>query len=204
MRGYHQTTGAQVRVTVRNSVRLVLAGEYYCLALTPTSFNEALTFSRDHTIHQHLRPRPVFTCPMAGYSRSPPLDPFALAVDDDRCLSAFLVVLRHTEEHGMRHWITSTKELQLTSLSFCAACRDVPTLRLGVSRRIPPYLLSAAGDATAPSAVPPSLEYQDCEREGGGLDKNNGQQTGLSQTMQHAGVEHSAERASSKKSPAVG
>lgn len=47
----------------------------------------------------------------------------------------------------------------MASLLFCAACRDMPMRRLGVSRRIPPHLLSAAVGSTP-------LEDDNCEKKG--------------------------------------
>eukprot|EP00903_Cladosiphon_okamuranus_P011541 g10866.t1 len=97
-------------------------------------------------------------------SRNFPQDPFTLAIHDSRCLRAFLVVLRDTGDDGQQPWITSIKELQMASLLFCAACRDVPTRRLGVSRRIPPHLLSADDNANAAVAAC-SLKRHSCDSE---------------------------------------
>lgn len=49
-------------------------------------------------------------------------------------------------------WYTSTRELQLASLPFCVACRNVTTLHLRVDRSTPRRLLAAA------DARPPGLE----------------------------------------------
>ena len=46
-----------------------------------------------------------------------------------------------------QRWYTSTKELQLASLPFCAACRNVTTLRLKVNATTPSRLLAAANPA---------------------------------------------------------
>lgn len=48
-----------------------------------------------------------------------------------------------------QRWYTSTKELQLASLQFCVACRNVTTLHLRVDLSIPRRLLAAA-DARSP------------------------------------------------------
>lgn len=47
-----------------------------------------------------------------------------------RCLEAFVVALNMSCDGNV--WYTSTKELQLASLQFCVACRNVPTLHLAV------------------------------------------------------------------------
>ncbi|CAM9582244.1 unnamed protein product [Ectocarpus fasciculatus] len=41
-----------------------------------------------------------------------------------------------------KRWYTSTLELQLVSLAFCVACRDVPTLHVRVDRQTPATLWS--------------------------------------------------------------
>lgn len=108
----------------------------------------------------------VVTGPAVGPSRNRPLDPFTLAVNDCRCLRAFLVVLRDSRDDGKKLWITSIKELQMASLLFCAACRDLPARRLGVSRRIPPHLLSAAHDDADAGVWSSSLEDESSENKG--------------------------------------
>ncbi|CAN0340877.1 unnamed protein product, partial [Ectocarpus sp. 8 AP-2014] len=47
-----------------------------------------------------------------------------------RCSEAFVVALNTGCDGNV--WYTSTKELQLASLQFCVACRNVPTLHLAV------------------------------------------------------------------------
>ncbi|CAN0208747.1 unnamed protein product [Scytosiphon promiscuus] len=63
------------------------------------------------------------------------------------CLDAFDVVLNQSCDG--RDWFSSTKELQLASLQFCAACRNVATMTLRVDDAIPRSLLAAA-DAPPP------------------------------------------------------
>lgn len=60
-------------------------------------------------------------------------------------------------------WFASTKELQLVSVLFCAACRDLPTLHLRVDATTPDRLLAseeevAAGGAGAATAALASVE----------------------------------------------
>eukprot|EP00752_Nemacystus_decipiens_P008223 g7353.t1 len=64
-----------------------------------------------------------------------------------RFLDAIIVTLNQACE-GER-WLASTKELQLASLQFCVACRDMPTLHLRVNRDIPDWLLTVPTDAAA-------------------------------------------------------
>lgn len=125
------------------------------------------------SLRAHVRAVGVFpcyrfcrTCGKGPSPRNRPLDPLTLAIHDNRCLSAFLVVLRDTGDDGKQPWIMSIRELQMTSLLFCAACRDVPTRHLGVSRRIPPHLLSADDDAYADSDVSSSIEGESCDKQG--------------------------------------
>ncbi|CAM9741407.1 unnamed protein product, partial [Ectocarpus fasciculatus] len=60
-----------------------------------------------------------------GHATSGPLLP-----GSGRCLDAFAVALYQASD-GKR-WYTSTQQLQLASLGFCAACRSVSTLRVNV------------------------------------------------------------------------
>ncbi|CAM9664753.1 unnamed protein product [Scytosiphon promiscuus] len=64
------------------------------------------------------------------------------------CLDAFSVALGQTCDG--KSWYTSTKELQLASLPFCAACRSVTTLALVVNDKTPRTLMAVA-DAPLPS-----------------------------------------------------
>ncbi|CAN0043982.1 unnamed protein product, partial [Scytosiphon promiscuus] len=64
------------------------------------------------------------------------------------CLGAFGVALSQTCDG--KEWYASTRELQLASLQFCAACRGATTLTLRVDRDIPRRLLAAA-DAPPPN-----------------------------------------------------
>ncbi|CAM9965343.1 unnamed protein product, partial [Scytosiphon promiscuus] len=64
------------------------------------------------------------------------------------CLDAFMVALNQSCDG--KSWYTSTKELQLASLTFCGACRSVTTLTLKVDVDMPRSLMAAA-DAPAPS-----------------------------------------------------
>ncbi|CAM9755300.1 unnamed protein product [Ectocarpus sp. 12 AP-2014] len=58
------------------------------------------------------------------------------------CLSALIVALNETCDGTS--WYTSTKELQLTSLEFCTACRNYPTVHLTVNTETPRRMLAAA------------------------------------------------------------
>lgn len=62
-------------------------------------------------------------------------------------VEAFRVVLKDTGDS--RHWLTSTKQLQLASFELCKECRDFPTLHLRVDEDTPSGLLAAA-DAPDP------------------------------------------------------
>ncbi|CAN0281384.1 unnamed protein product, partial [Scytosiphon promiscuus] len=62
-------------------------------------------------------------------------------------LDAFGMVL--SQSCDGRGWFSSTKELQLASLEFCAACRNVATMTLRVDDAVPRSLLTAA-DAPPP------------------------------------------------------
>lgn len=59
-----------------------------------------------------------------------------------------MVALGHNWDGSL--WFPSTKELQLASLEFCAACRSVTTMTLTVDENTPRRLL------TAPDAPPPN------------------------------------------------
>ncbi|CAN0545902.1 unnamed protein product, partial [Ectocarpus sp. 12 AP-2014] len=73
------------------------------------------------------------------------------SVRGSKCLEAFNVALKQAcDGHGER-WYTSTLELQLVSLGFCVACRDVPTLHVRVDRRTPPSLWSSRKSHTTPT-----------------------------------------------------
>ena len=65
-----------------------------------------------------------------------------------RCLDAFIVALNQPGDTNTRWnikpWYTSTKELQLASLEFCAACRSVPRLDVTVTKRTPTRLWMGA------------------------------------------------------------
>ena len=50
-----------------------------------------------------------------------------------------------------RHWVTSTLQLQLTSLDFCRACRSVANLDVTVEFRTPLGLWAARETQTGPS-----------------------------------------------------
>ncbi|CAN0016886.1 unnamed protein product [Ectocarpus sp. 4 AP-2014] len=63
------------------------------------------------------------------------------------CLNSIIVALNETSDG--KSWYTSTKELQLTSLEFCIACRNHQTLHLKVDSKTPRRLLAAA-DAPPP------------------------------------------------------
>ncbi|CAM9679854.1 unnamed protein product, partial [Ectocarpus sp. 8 AP-2014] len=67
-------------------------------------------------------------------------------VDRSRWLDALVVALDQAYG-GRRQWYTSTKELQLTSLGVCRACRNVPTLHLQIKDGIPGRLLSLGGSS---------------------------------------------------------
>lgn len=60
------------------------------------------------------------------------------------CLDAFTVALNQACDR--QEWYTSTTELQLASLSFCVACRNVTTLRLIIDDYILPRLMIAADE----------------------------------------------------------
>ncbi|CAM9161457.1 unnamed protein product [Ectocarpus sp. 13 AM-2016] len=60
----------------------------------------------------------------------------------DTCLNAFIVALNETCDG--KSWYASTKELQLASMEFCIACRNVQTMHLKVDAQIPRRLLAAA------------------------------------------------------------
>ena len=68
-----------------------------------------------------------------------PLCLLVAGATDDRCLEAFIVALNQTLDASA--WFASTKQLQLTSLQFCVACRSVKTLRLTVDSKIPRHLV---------------------------------------------------------------
>ncbi len=79
-----------------------------------------------------------------------------------RLLEAFRIVLKDTGDR--RHWIASTKQLQLASFELCKECRDFPTLHLRVDEDTPRALLGAAdapdpnpGDAPGEGGSPRSL-----------------------------------------------
>ncbi|CAM9960933.1 unnamed protein product, partial [Ectocarpus sp. 12 AP-2014] len=64
-----------------------------------------------------------------------------------RCLDAFVVALGQVYHAGEdRRWYTSTLELQLASLDFCRACRNVPTLRMRVGEGTPSSLLNVLAE----------------------------------------------------------
>ncbi|CAM9664373.1 unnamed protein product, partial [Ectocarpus fasciculatus] len=63
------------------------------------------------------------------------------------CLEALIVALNETCDGTS--WYTSTKELQLTSLEFCIACRSYPTVHLNVNEQTPRRLLASV-DAPPP------------------------------------------------------
>lgn len=55
-----------------------------------------------------------------------------LSAAGNRCVEAFTVALEQASEGGEKRWIASTLELQLASLEYCRACRNVPTLHVRV------------------------------------------------------------------------
>lgn len=58
-----------------------------------------------------------------------------------------------SQAYDRQGWYASTRELQLASLPFCVACRNVATLRLRIDDYTPPHLLAPACAAdTAPAA----------------------------------------------------
>ncbi|CAM9756904.1 unnamed protein product, partial [Ectocarpus fasciculatus] len=81
----------------------------------------------------------AFSAPASPAVLSPPTTPEPTR---SSCLNAFTVALDDTCD-GKR-WYTSTKELQLTSLEFCIACRNYQTMNLKVDSEIPRRLLAAA------------------------------------------------------------
>lgn len=66
----------------------------------------------------------------------------------DRCLDAFTVALNQAWDG--EPWYAPTKDLQLASLAFCAACRSVATLHLKVDDDTPGQLLA-----------PPPLDHEE-------------------------------------------
>lgn len=60
----------------------------------------------------------------------------------NRCLDAFIVALSQAHDAGKykTRWYVSTLELQLSSLEFCRACRNVPTLHVRVGIESPTTL----------------------------------------------------------------
>lgn len=82
---------------------------------------------------------------MLGLSPSSASD-LPLAGPSSRCLDAIVVaVAAACCEKG---WYTSTKELQLASLSCCVACRSVRTLRLAVDMSVPHRLWVDSSSST--------------------------------------------------------
>ncbi|CAM9393068.1 unnamed protein product, partial [Hapterophycus canaliculatus] len=72
-----------------------------------------------------------------------------------RCLDAIIIALEQASD-GKR-WYTSTKELQLASLQFCAACRSVPVFHLRVDSGTPTRLWTSAAARGTRSAKKLSL-----------------------------------------------
>ena len=70
-----------------------------------------------------------------------------LSTGPSRFLDAITVTLNQVCDG--KQWLASTKELQLASLQFCAACREMPTLHLRVDRSTPERLLTAPAEDTA-------------------------------------------------------
>ncbi|CAM9165121.1 unnamed protein product, partial [Ectocarpus sp. 8 AP-2014] len=65
----------------------------------------------------------------------------------NRCLDAFIVAFGQVYNTGDRVWYTSALELQLASLDFCRACRNVPTLlRILVEEGTPGSLLNVLAE----------------------------------------------------------
>ncbi len=55
---------------------------------------------------------------------------------NSRCLDAFIVALSQACEGADRRWYASILELQLASLDFCRACRNIPRLAVTVGGRV--------------------------------------------------------------------
>lgn len=93
---------------------------------------------------------------MLAASATPPTPPFLGHVRPtfssgsarNLIVDVFMVALNQARDE--ESWYTSTKELQLASLEFCAACRSVATLALIVDGRVPRSLL-----ATDSALLPP-------------------------------------------------
>ncbi|CAN0477722.1 unnamed protein product [Ectocarpus sp. 12 AP-2014] len=65
----------------------------------------------------------------------------------NRCLDAFIVAFGQVYNTGERVWYTSALELQLASLDFCRACRNVPTLlRILLGEGTPGSLLNVLAE----------------------------------------------------------
>ncbi|CAM9191569.1 unnamed protein product, partial [Laminaria digitata] len=56
---------------------------------------------------------------------------------NSRCLEAFKIALNQACGDGEKACYVSTMDLQLASLSFCRACRAVPTLHVRLGRGTP-------------------------------------------------------------------
>lgn len=67
-----------------------------------------------------------------------------LATDPVLCLDAFIVALNQASDAGK--WYTSTMQLQLISVAFCEACRNVPMLHLAVEFDTPRCLWDSSHD----------------------------------------------------------
>ncbi|CAM9142532.1 unnamed protein product [Ectocarpus sp. 12 AP-2014] len=80
---------------------------------------------------------------LAAHASSPlPSPQTSRGPNRNSCLNALTVALNETCDG--KSWYTSTKELQLTSLEFCMACRNHQTLHLSVDAQTPRRLLAAA------------------------------------------------------------
>lgn len=65
-------------------------------------------------------------------------EPYPLLSGNNRCLDAVVVALKQACDGGEKRWYGSTRELQLASLTFCRACRSVPTMHVRVDGQAPP------------------------------------------------------------------
>ncbi|CAN0347998.1 unnamed protein product, partial [Ectocarpus sp. 12 AP-2014] len=63
----------------------------------------------------------------------------------------FIVALNQACDGQEKRWYASTLELQLVSLGFCGACRNVQTLHVRVHQQTPPSLWSRHESHTTPN-----------------------------------------------------
>ncbi|CAM9479145.1 unnamed protein product [Pylaiella littoralis] len=69
-----------------------------------------------------------------------------------QCFDAFVVALRLARKTGDNRWYASTLELQLASVEFCRACRNVPVLNVRVEGKTPRYLWDPSKSKSKPTA----------------------------------------------------